>query len=176
MNMPSVCRSLSIAVLSASCVRFYVASFSDSKLDLASGTQLTSKRASSARACFGTGRREDCEKQYMDAELEKCKAGRGTPGPVYKHLLGIGKQALSTAPSAARTHFGTAPRFKHATRHSMNMTPGAGQYATHKSALGKQVYSKKKTLPSFGFGTSTRQGMESVCPSPPASACHLPRS
>lgn len=132
------------------------------KYERSLGTQLTSKRASSARACFGNGRREDCEKQYLDAELEKCKAGRNTPGPVYKNLLGIGKQPLSTAPSAARAHFGTAPRFNHGTKHAINNTPGAGQYGTHKSALGKQVYSKKRTLPAYGFGTSTRQGMENV--------------
>lgn len=130
---------------------------------LPSGTQLTSKRASSARATFGTGQRGDCEKQYLSSELEKCNSGRNTPGPVYKHLVGIGKQPLSTAPYAPRASFGTAQRLNHGTKHAISSTPGAGQYASHKSALGKQVYSRKKTLPAYGFGTSTRQGMKSVC-------------
>lgn len=83
---------------------------------------------------------------------------------MYKHLVGLGKQPLSTAPCAARTHFGSAQRFKSDSKMNvmLNTTPGAGQYASHKSALGKQVYSKKKTLPAYGFGTSTRMGMQRV--------------
>lgn len=134
------------------------------KYEKSIGTQVTSRRPSSARAVFGTGKREDADKQYLNAELEKCKAGGNTPGPVYKHLVGLGKQPLSTAPCAARTHFGSAQRFKSDSKTNvmLNTTPGAGQYASHKSALGKQVYSKKKSLPAYGFGTSTRMGMQRV--------------
>jgi hypothetical protein len=128
------------------------------------GRQLTSKRATSARAMFGQGTREDRNKLYMDPELEKCSCGRGTPGPVYKHLLGLGKQPLSTAPMAPSAHFGTAKRFSTDAKHPLHSSPGAGQYAANKSALGKQVYSKKKTLPSYGFGSSTRDGARHVCP------------
>jgi hypothetical protein len=117
------------------------------------GTQLNSKRPTSSRAVFGTGRREDADKQYLDAELEKCRNARNTPGPVYKHLLGLGKQPLSTAPTNPRAHFGTAPRWNRGSSFTMNATPGAGQYG-YKSGLGKQVFSKQKTLPGGTNGAS----------------------
>jgi hypothetical protein len=127
------------------------------------GPQKDSRRATSARATFGAATRDDRNKQYMDAELEKAFYGRGTPGPVYDVTSGLGKQMLSTRATAARCSMGSARRFNNNTHNPMYAGPGAGQYRSVVSSLGKQPYSRSKSLPAFGFGTSTRDGAKNVC-------------
>lgn len=123
------------------------------------GPQRDSRRCNSARAIFGEETRDGRNKQFMDEELEKAFYGRGTPGPIYELLESFGKQPLSTKESAHSAKFGTQGRFGPAMRGSA--APGP-IYDSCTSALGRQPFSRRATLPAFGFGSSTRDGARAV--------------
>ena len=97
------------------------------------GVQKDSRRATSARAMIGTGIRDP----HNDF-------GKATPGPVYAHRSGIGKQLLSTKPNPRSVGFGTATRFRSTISHPIHGTPGAGQYGSNHpgafAALGTRAY------------------------------------
>ena len=99
----------------------------------------------------------------MDAQCAPAASVNKTPGPnIYKSAYAIGPQTLSQRTSAPCAHMGSAKRFGGAGS-AINRVGGPGMvYDAASSALGKQVYSRKKTTPSFGFGTSTRDGCSRV--------------
>eukprot|EP00397_Hematodinium_sp_SG-2012_P025091 GEMP01026186.1.p1 GENE.GEMP01026186.1~~GEMP01026186.1.p1 ORF type:complete len:279 (+),score=39.23 GEMP01026186.1:45-881(+) len=75
-------------------------------------------------------------------------------GPnTYRPAVCIGKQALSTRKTAPAPRFSSAPRF----RPHPNNTDGAVKINLP-STMGKQVDGRYKSGPSFGFGSSTRDG------------------
>lgn len=123
------------------------------------GTQHNARRVTSARPVFGEETRAGRDKRFMDEELEKAAcAGRNTPSPhAYEIQEYLGKQPLSTKRRSDTVRFGTARRFGSGPDGGIGMV-----YNASPSALGTQVYSRKKTLPSFGFGTSTRDGARKV--------------
>ena len=59
-------------------------------------------------------------------------------------------------------HMGSAKRFgEGGSARRFDHGPGLA-YDAATSALGKQAYSRRKTLPAHGFGTSTRDGCQQV--------------
>lgn len=125
----------------------------------ATGAQRNSRRCTSARAPFGSETRDTRDKRYMDHELETSFCGRGTPGPVYGFQQSVGRQVLSTKTTGGRATMGKAARFGggRVDGHTPDLQTGT-------SAIGRQTHSARATLPSYGFGTSTRDGAKAVRP------------
>lgn len=133
------------------------------------GIQVDSKKASLPLYGFGSSTREQQEKVYVDQEHSAVGYGKASPGPcTYMLNPAVGKQVLSYGPSGfARSVkngsqptwvFGKAERLMVAK--STNMPgPGAYEIAT---AVGVQASSTKRSLPRFGFGTSTRENVAKV--------------
>jgi hypothetical protein len=94
----------------------------------------------------------------MDRELEKCVAGRNTPGPVYGYCHSVGPQILSTKSTGQRAMFGRSGRFGPLSAQS---APGP-IYNASTSAFGVQPTHTRRSLPAYGFGTSTRDGAKRV--------------
>lgn len=87
---------------------------------------------------------------------EKFPSTPASVGPgLYKPMVAIGSQLVSTKKTLPNWTVGKAPRFG-------LPTPVNQQLDVYEpeSALGKQAKSKKKTYPSFSFGTGTRAGRE----------------
>ena len=129
--------------------------------DKCAGPQRSARRATSARAVIGSETRAGRNNRFMDEELEKTICGRDTPAPVaYEVQERLGKTPLSTKRSSPQARMGTARRFGEgggAQRGGAEMA-----YDAAVSALGRQLQSRKKSLPSYGFGTSTRDGVRGV--------------
>lgn len=120
--------------------------------------QANARRSTSARAIIGSETRDARNtKRYMDEALEKTSGVRSTPGPAYEIAERLGCTPLSTKRTPPCVRMGSAPRFAPAAARGPEMN-----YEASPSALGRQTYSRKKTLPSYGFGTSTRNGARGV--------------
>ena len=80
---------------------------------------------------------------------------RGESGSPYELRASVGPQADSKKHNAATCVFGTSRRFdRNDLRHSA-AAPGPSSYAMPQS-VELQQESGKKSMPSYGFGTSTR--------------------
>ena len=98
---------------------------------------------------------------WLDEELMKTYAGRGTPGPnSYKNYTSTGRQPDSKYNTLPAWKQSTAERFKES--NPMRSNPGAGTYKPVNDALGKQVLSSKTTLPMPKIGTSKRDAAKKV--------------
>jgi hypothetical protein len=118
-----------------------------------------SRRTTSARAVIGSEARDARNtKRFMDEELEKTSGVRATPGPDYDIGERLGKSPLSTKRASPHVRIGSARRFGAAGKAGPEMS-----YDAAPSALGRQTFSRKKTLPAYSFGTSTRDGSRGVC-------------
>ncbi len=77
------------------------------------GPMVESKRETLPRPVFGTATRDTQSKVWLDEELMKTYAGRGSPGPcTYKTPGGLGKQPDSKYSSEPAWKQGTSERFR----------------------------------------------------------------
>lgn len=118
------------------------------------GPMVESKRETLPRPVFGTATRDGQSKVWLDEELMKTYAGRGSPGPcTYGTPGSMGKQPDSKYSSQPAWKQGTSDRFR---QKEDKDKPGVGAYTVNNDALGKQALSSKRTLPSAKIGTSNR--------------------
>jgi len=131
------------------------------------GTQIASVKPSSPRWGFGTSERHTLSKTYIskeafvDTDPNKTNIIPLTPGPgTYEQT-----PEVVTARSVQTHTFGIRPNhISGEIRPSTNAVVGPGSYS-HRSYLGTQQESFKKTFPSFKIGTSTRE-KSALCHNP----------
>lgn len=125
------------------------------------GQMKDSRRATEARAVFGTATRDQVAKVWLDDELMKINFGKETPGPsMYSKPGGLGRQTESQYSTSAAFRQGSSQRFND--KSNTRDFPGAGSYQSAYPAVGKQTLSNKVTLPAAKVGTSTRDGSKKI--------------
>jgi len=124
------------------------------------GSQVSSKRPSSASYGFGTGTREHSSKIFVSPDHARLEPNKTSPSPsAYTLPRSVGTQPDGRKPSFPQWAFGTAERFTYEKKSKAN--PGPGAYGANGSC-GTQVSSAKPTEPIFGFGTSERKDVAKV--------------
>ena len=120
------------------------------------GKQVDSTRGSSSTFGFGSSTREHMERCFMSRDHEKSRLGINSPGPCsYNVNSAIGRQANSMNFTNPQWAFGSEGRFRYDFEKRAKQTPGAGHYSVVAS-VGPQVFSKRRSMPIFGFGTCRR--------------------
>ena len=132
------------------------------------GRQVTSRKKSAAAYGFGSGTRDQQAKIFVSQEHAALQGTSDSPGPaVYTQRASVGPQVSGAKESSPLWTFGTEDRWAAKDRES-GMTkyavavPGAGTYDAGVGVGKHQPESKMKTLPAYGFGSSSREDMSKV--------------
>tara|TARA_B110000046_G_C12915986_1_gene364970 strand:- start:249 stop:1019 length:771 start_codon:yes stop_codon:yes gene_type:complete len=127
-------------------------------------------KASAPSYGFGSGTREVAAKVFVSQEHSALTGNPCSPGPAtFSQPASIGPQVNGVKQSAPRFGFGTSTR-EHQSKvyiSAEHEKVSGGQFAPgphydFETGIGKQVDSKKTSLPLFGFGTSTREHQSKV--------------
>ena len=110
---------------------------------------------------FGTASRDVQGKVFISQEHSALSGPESscTPGPIYEQAITVGPKVAPSVEQQPLWAFGRDERFPPGNKDLLN-TPGAKYEAP--PSVGVQANSKKSTLPSIGFGSSTRDGQEKV--------------
>jgi len=122
-------------------------------------TMASSTKATSARATFGTGNRDQAEVIVAPGYTGKSKETLNNPGPgTYVSARSMGYQASSVKKSSANFKFGTETRDRVTKMRTRDLlaTPGPGNYKIA-AGLGRQGNSKYRSTNRALFGTSARK-------------------
>ncbi|KAK3257247.1 hypothetical protein CYMTET_33657 [Cymbomonas tetramitiformis] len=126
------------------------------------GRQSDSTKPTKPSYVFGNGSRQGETKVFYSKEHAEKDMPRVSPGPVVCNTTSsVGMQPSSVKPTNPSWVLGSESRFKYEHAERASKIPGAGQYEAD-VALGQQTMSKKKSLPSYSFGTGGREQLRKV--------------
>jgi len=132
------------------------------------GPQVNSKKRSPAAYGFGSSTRDQQAKVFVSQEQAALQGTSASPGPaVYTQQASVGPQASGTKESSPLWTFGTEDRWaaqqrENGTTKYAVAVPGAGTYNTGVGVGQQQPESKTRTMPAYGFGSSSREDMSKV--------------
>jgi len=127
-------------------------------------------KASAPSYGFGSGTREVAAKVFVSQEHSALTANPCSPGPAtFTQPASVGPQVDGLKQSAPRFGFGTSTR-EHQSKVYISADHekvsggrfAPGPHYDFETGIGKQVDSKKASLPLFGFGSSTREHQSKV--------------
>ncbi|KXZ56623.1 hypothetical protein GPECTOR_1g561 [Gonium pectorale] len=120
------------------------------------GDQSVSRHLSPSRVLFGTGTRDQAQKLFLSSRhVQQQRGTLGSPPGSYDVPGAMGHQVASVKPSSPSFSLPRTDRLKDKYEALSKTMPAAGQYETWNS-IGKQTLSLSRTMPAYGFGSSSR--------------------
>ncbi len=126
------------------------------------GKMVSSERQTGEAFSFGGATRDAAQKVFLSKAAAKVTANSDGPGPTaYEPQQSMGPQRSSSNVTEPTVSFPTAGRGRDPDLERAKKQPGAGQYRVP-NAVGVQAESQKRSMPRYGFGSTTREHRDKV--------------